>query len=220
MNINTTTDETLLRQQLIDYALKLNSSGLSVGKSGNLSVRSQQGVLITPTGMAYEQLTVDDIVLLHPDGQLATQQQRLPSSEWHFHCGIYQARPDINAVVHAHANYCTALACTGRHIPAFHYMVAIAGGNTIPLAPYALFGTEELSAHAIHALRNRQACLLANHGMLAIGNNLTSAFNLAIEIETLAQQYCEALKLGDVNILSSEQMTVVLDKFKHYGQRT
>ncbi|MGK0501084.1 MAG: L-fuculose-phosphate aldolase [Oceanicoccus sp.] len=214
-----------LRQQLIDQAQQLNNSGLSIGKSGNISVRCDQGLLITPTGMDYAKLQPEDIVLLSLEGELLTNkktiksQARLPSSEWHFHCGIYQTRIDVNAVVHAHPTYCSALACTGREIPAFHYMVAVAGGDNIPLAPYAIFGSEELSMHACHALQQRQACLLANHGMIAVGVKLDSAFNLALEIEGLAQQYCEALKLGDVVVLSTTEMQQVLAKFKDYGQR-
>ncbi len=213
-------NEQHLRQQLIDYALTLNSSGLSIGKSGNLSVRYQQGFLITPTGIDYQQLSTEDIVWLDQTGKCNAQQLRKPSSEWHFHCDLYQARPDINAIVHAHPTYSTALACTGRHIPAFHYMVAIAGGNQIPLADYALFGTEQLSDYVTKTLQQYQACLLANHGMITLGNKLTQAFNLAQEVEALAQQYCEALKLGAVNILSDQQMHDVAEKFKTYGQRT
>ncbi len=213
-------DDLPLRQQVIDHALQFASSGLSVGKSGNISVRCAQGFLITPTGMDYSALTPDDIVLLLPDGEPAPDQARQASSEWHFHCGLYQARTDINAIVHAHPTYCTALACSEKNIPAFHYMVAVAGGNDIPLAPYALFGTEELSRHAINALSERQACLLAHHGMIALGNNLNSAFNLAIEIESLAKQYCEVLKLGNAKLLSKQQMDEVIARFANYGQRT
>ncbi len=207
------------RQQLIDYALQLNSSGLSIGKSGNLSLRCGQGLLITPTGMAYDELEPADIVLMDLHGKVAAEEQRQPSSEWHFHCGIYQARPEAQAIVHAHPTYCTALACSGKAIPAFHYMVAVAGGTDIPLAPYALFGTEALSSHVVQTLQVRDACLLANHGMIALGQNLDTAFQLAIEVESLAQQYCECLKLGDVQLLSKQQMQAVLEKFGGYGQR-
>ena len=213
-------DHLTLRKQLIDFSQRLNSSGLSAGMSGNLSTRCDEGLLITPTGLDYKQLTPKDIVLMHADGEVFPQQQRLPSSEWHFHCSIYQARPEINAIVHAHPNYCTALACTGREIPAFHYMVAIAGGDNIPIAPYELFGTEALSVHVINALEKRNACLLANHGMIAISSDIESTFNLALEIEGLAMQYCETLKLGNVNRLTREQMNQVLEKFGDYGQRT
>ncbi|ARN74643.1 class II aldolase/adducin family protein [Oceanicoccus sagamiensis] len=209
-----------LRQQLIDYAIQLNRSGLSAGKSGNISARCHEGLLITPTGMDYHELSPEDIVLLTLEGgQASTAQNKLPSSEWHFHCGIYQARPDIHAVVHAHPTHSTALACTGRAIPAFHYMVAVAGGKQIPIAPYALFGTEELSRHVVDTLQGYQACLLANHGMIALGGNLRAAFNLAVEVESLAQQYCQALALGKIQLLTDQQMDKVMEKFKAYGQR-
>ncbi len=216
--------QTSLKQAVIDYAIKLNSSGLSAGKSGNVSVRCDEGMLITPTGMDYHDLSVEDIVLLKLDGSLAESTssappKRLPSSEWHFHCGIYQSRPDIEAIVHAHPAFSTALACTGRHIPAFHYMVAVAGGKQIPIAPYALFGTEELSGYVVNTLENYQACLLENHGMIALGTSLDSAFNLAVEVESLAQQYCQALTLGKVKLLSDTQMDAVIEQFIGYGQR-
>lgn len=207
-----------LRQELLDHALALSNSGLSVGRSGNLSVRYNDGCLITPSGMDYQEMTADDMVLIDLDGH-STSNTLQPSSEWHFHCGIYRSRPDLNAVLHAHPVYCTSLACSHQAIPAFHYMVAVAGGKDIPLAPYALFGTEELSTHVSKALQDRQACLLANHGMIATGKDLAAAFNLAIEVETLAQQYCEVLKLGQPHLLSDQQMDEVLQKFSHYGQR-
>jgi L-fuculose-phosphate aldolase len=210
--------EQTLRQQLRDYALQLNSSGLSVGRSGNLSIRCEDGCLITPSGVDYQRLTAADMVRIDLDGHKA-EEGLDPSSEWHFHCGLYRSRPDVHAVVHAHPAYCTSLACSHQSIPAFHYMVAVAGGKDIPLAPYALFGTPELSEHVIKALHERQACLLANHGMIAVGTDLPAVFNLALEVETLAQQYCEVLKLGEPKLLSDKQMQVVLDKFSSYGQR-
>jgi L-fuculose-phosphate aldolase len=210
--------EKILRQQLRDYALLLNSSGLSVGRSGNLSIRYKDGCLVTPTGVDYQQLTAADMVRINLDGHKVDEGLD-PSSEWHFHCGLYRSRPDVHAVVHAHPIYCTSLACSHHNIPAFHYMVAVAGGKDIPLTPYALFGTQELSEHVTKALLERQACLLANHGMIAVGTDLPAAFNLALEVETLAQQYCEVLKLGEPRLLSDKQMQVVLDKFSSYGQR-
>ena len=210
--------EKQVRQQLLDYAQLLNSSGLSIGKSGNISLRFQEGFLITPSGMDYQQLCTNDLVWLDHKGQYS-QGKLKPSSEWHFHHGIYQAQPNINAVVHAHPTYCTALACAGRAIPAFHYMVAIAGGTDIPIAPYALFGTPLLSKYVVETLQQRSACLLANHGMIAVGSNLDKTFQLALEVECLAQQYCTALQLGDINLLSESQMKEVLEKFQSYGQR-
>ena len=210
-----------LRQALLAKAKQLSSSGLSQGKSGNLSVRCEENILITPSGADSHQLSADDMVLLPLDFDPALHSVNglAPSSEWHFHLGLYRARPEINAVVHAHPRFCTALACTGRAIPAFHYMVAIAGGDNIPLAPYALFGTPQLSEHVVNALVNRQACLLETHGMIAVGKGLDQAFNLAIEVETLASHYVEALKIGGVRLLTTQQMAEVHKKFQHYGQR-
>lgn len=206
------------RQQLRDYALQLNESGLSLGRSGNISIRYKDGCLITPSGVDYQQLHADDMVQIDLAGRRQSEGLEA-SSEWHFHCGLYCSRPDVNAVVHAHPTYCTSLACSHHNIPAFHYMVAVAGGKDIPLAPYALFGTEVLSKHVSKALKERQACLLANHGMIAVGSDLPAAFNLALEVETLAQQYCEVLKLGKPMLLTDTQMQLVLDKFSNYGQR-
>lgn len=165
-------------------------------------------------------MTAPDIVALEADGAPQPGQRYAPSSEWHFHCDLYRQRMDIRALVHAHPNACTALACTGRAIPAFHYMVAIAGGTQIPIADYALFGSEQLSANICHAMGSLNACLMANHGMLAVGDSLSTAFNLALEIETLAAQYCQALQLGQVNILSDEQMQAVVEQFRQYGQHS
>jgi L-fuculose-phosphate aldolase len=212
-------DYSELCQQLIEYARLLNSEGLSAGQSGNISIRCKSGFLITPSGMDYFNMTIADIVLLDHEGSATTGQHRTPSSEWHFHYNIYRTRPDIHAVVHAHPPFCTTLACTGRDIPAFHYMVAIAGGDNIPLAPYALFGTEQLSKAVVSTLSQRQACLMANHGMVSLGADLPSAFKLAIEVEALAQQYCGALAIGDVTLLTSLQMDEVIAKFRNYGQR-
>lgn len=215
----TACSELQLRQQLIDTARQLNSSGLSVGKSGNVSARFGDGLLITPTGLAYEQLQTKDIVYLNAHGLPMSKSEPAPSSEWHFHCNVYRARADIGAIVHCHSNYATALACTARKIPAFHYMVAVAGGKEIPLASYALFGTEELSTAVVDCLQTVNACLMQNHGQLAIAATLTQAFNLAMEVETLATQYTLAKTLGKVQLLTDQQMDAVLEQFKGYGQR-
>lgn len=210
--------ETELRQELLAYARLLNDNNLTPGNSGNISARCKGGLLITPTGMPYHQLKEHDLVKLDLAGKII-EGERLPSSEWHFHCAIMNERSDINAIVHTHSTYCTALACTGRDIPAFHYMVAVAGGSDIRCAPYATFGTEELAENAVAALENRQGCLLSNHGSLALGTSIEKAFQLAEDIEELAKQYCEALKIGDVKILSQKQMNEVLSKFSSYGQQ-
>lgn len=212
-------NETKIRKELIQYALKLNTSGLSVGKSGNVSARCKTGMLITPSAVEYSVLSCNDLIYLDLADEPTAKSNRQPSSEWRFHRDLYLSRKDINAVVHTHSTYCTALACTGRSIPAFHYMVAIAGGKDIPIAPYALFGTEQLSKNVVSSLQFRQACLMANHGMIAIGDSLPDTFKLAAEVEVLAEQYCETLKLGAVNLLDDQQMDEVLDKFVHYGQR-
>jgi len=212
------THDAQLREELIEYSQRLGSSGLSVGKSGNLSVRNTQGFLITPSGLGYDELQPADIVQVDHDGRTANQ-PHAPSSEWRFHYDIYCARSDVHAIVHAHPTYSTALACTGRAIPAFHYMVAVTGAAEIPIAPYALFGTQALSDAVVSTLQNGNACLMQNHGMLTVGATLSSTFALAQEVEELAKQYCEALKLGEVKLLSDQQMAEALEKFKGYGQR-
>ena len=186
------------------------------GKSGNVSARIDAGFLVTPTGLAYDSMRPEDIVAMTHDG--AARGSRLPSSEWRFHRDIYAARLEVTAIVHAHSPFATTLACLGRDIPAFHYMIAVAGGSDIRCAPYATFGTQELSDHALRALDNRKACLLANHGMIAVGTTLTEALALAVEVEALAEQYWRALQIGDPKLLSDAEMAVVLEKFRIYGQ--
>jgi len=210
--------ENELRQQLVDYARRFAVEKLTPGKSGNISVRFGNNCLITPSAIAYENLSIDDIVLIDFSGQLIRGNHQ-PSSEWHFHCGIYKSRTDVDAVVHTHSTYCTALACAHEKIPAFHYMVAIAGGNDIPLVPYKLFGTEELSVVILEGLNKRNACLLANHGLVTVGNNLKSTFDLAVEVEQLAEQYCTVKKIGKAQLLTDSEMDLVIEKFKHYGKR-
>lgn len=210
--------ETEIRNQIIHYARQLADKGLSPGKSGNLSVRFGNACLITPSATDYQQLKPEDIVLIDFSGKVIRGVLK-PSSEWHFHCDIYKGHPDVQAVVHTHSTYGTALACAHKPIPAFHYMVAVAGGKDIPLAPYALFGTEELSGHVVHALEDRKACLLANHGVVSVGDELSQAVHLAEEVENLAFQYCEVLKIGKPRLLTDAEMALVLDKFSHYGER-
>jgi L-fuculose-phosphate aldolase len=195
----------------------MNALGINQGKSGNVSHRIADGFLVTPTGMDYDTLAPEDIVPVGFDG--AHRGTRLPSSEWRFHRDILQARPDVNAVIHTHSMFATTLACLGAEIPAFHYMVAVAGGDSIRCAPYATFGTEELSAHAVHALEGRKACLLANHGMIAVGDTLKGALAIAIEVETLAAMYWRALQVGEPHILDAAEMARVIEKFRSYGQQ-
>lgn len=211
-----------LRTDLLNATRQMTDSGLSPGTSGNLSVRSEDGFLITPTGLAYDQLTPADMAFVDMNGN-PRPGERTPSSEWHFHLAIYQARPDINAVVHTHSRHCTALACTEigkqKGLPAFHYMVAVAGGDQISCAPYATFGTPELAENVIQALDGRRACLLAHHGMIACGATPAGALDLAQEVEELAATYISALGIGGVDILGGEEMIRVIEKFKTYGQQ-
>ncbi len=204
-----------LRAKLIATAIELNASGINQGTSGNLSVRCDDGFLVTPSGMEYADLTPDDVVFMTLDGD--HQGKRNPSSEWRFHRDIYAARPDAGAIVHTHSVHATALACLSRGMPAFHYMVAAAGGRDIRCAPYATYGTQELSDFAVAALADRKACLLAHHGVIALGSDLHRALGLAGEVETLAHQYLAALSVGEPDTLSDAQMDTVIEKFKSYG---
>ena len=203
------------RQQLIDTARAMNACGLNQGASGNLSARYEDGFLITPSGMDYASLTASDIVWMDFDGN--TRDKRKPSSEWRFHAAIYQHRAEANAVLHAHPVSCSTLACLGKGIPAFHYMVAIAGGKDIRCADYATFGTPELSDHVIKALENRKACLMAHHGMTCLEKDLSRVFALAVEVEHLATVYGRILAMGEPQILSDGEMAKVLKKFESYG---
>jgi L-fuculose-phosphate aldolase len=206
------------RVAVIEGCLELARRGLTHGTSGNIGLRcNDRQFFVTPTGMAYDLLEPEDIPLMDLDGQWIGR--RRPSSEWRFHRDIFRSRIDAGAVVHIHSPHATALACTGRGIPAFHYMVAVAGGADIRCAAYHTFGTQELSDAALAALEGRKACLLANHGLIALGATLDSALTLAAEVENLALQYCLALSLGSVQILNTAEMQRVLDKFRTYGQQ-
>jgi L-fuculose-phosphate aldolase len=210
-------DELSLRLALIDTARRMSTLGLNQGTAGNLSRRVAGGFLVTPTGMDYDALEASDIVRMGMDG--SHEGERLPSSEWRFHRDILAARPEIDVVLHAHSMFATTLACLRCEIPAFHYMIARAGGASIRCAPYATFGTEELSRHAVAALEGRRACLLANHGMIVIGPTLRATLGLAVEVETLAAMYWRALQIGPPVILDEAEMDRVLEKFKTYGRQ-
>lgn len=205
------------RWQVIETALAMSRRGLSPGRSGNVSRRWRAGMLITPSGMAYDAITPDDVVLVGHDG--TTHGRRKPSSEWRFHLAAYAARPDMDAVVHTHSMHAVVLACAHRPIPAFHYMVAVAGGRDIPCVPYATFGTAKLSRHVAKGLGHRNACLMANHGQIALGATLAAALDLAAEVEILAEQYCKVLMLGKPKLLAKAEMAEVLERFKSYGQK-
>jgi L-fuculose-phosphate aldolase len=205
-----------LRQQIIATALRMNELRINRGRSGNVSVRDGDGFLITPSGLPYEETRPEDIAAVTLAGVASGPRQ--PSTEWRFHRDIYAAREDVSAIVHTHSTFATTLACLGRGIPAFHYMVALAGGKDIRCADYATFGTQALSDHALLALAARKACLLANHGMIAVGGSLADALALAVEVEALAEQYWRTLQTGTPNLLSDAEMDVVLDKFRSYGK--
>jgi L-fuculose-phosphate aldolase len=200
----------------VDALRRLDALGLNRGSTGNLSQRAGDGMWITPTGMGAEEIGIDDFVWLGWDG---TREGRWrPSSEWPFHRALYAARPDLQAVVHTHSVHATALACLDRPVPAFHYMVAVAGGDSVPCVPYHLFGTEELSHAVAAAMRERDACLLAHHGLVAAGPTLARAMKVALEIESLCEVYLKALAVGEPALLDAAQMAAVIEKFRHYGQ--
>ena len=206
-------DEADLRQRVVDTARALNASGINQGTSGNVSARIDGGLLVTPTSLPYEQMQPVDLVALDLQGQPLHDGQRRPSSEWRLHADILRQRPEAQAVVHCHSTSATALACHGRDIPPFHYMVAIAGGSTVRCAPYALFGTQAFSDLALEALAGRRAALLAQHGQVTLAASLQQALRLAIEVETLARMYLQALPLGEPRLLDAAQMDAVQQQF-------
>lgn len=211
------TVELVARRAVVDTAIAMSRQGLSPGRSGNVSTRFEDGLLITPTGIPYDVLTPADIVRVRLDGQVPPGQQA-PSSELRFHLAIYRARLDVGAIVHCHSMHATVLACARRPIPAFHYMVAAAGGDDIPLVPYATFGSEELARHVAEGLAHRNACLMANHGQIAVGANGIEALALAEEVEVLAEQYVKVLMLGTPHVLARDEMVRVLERFSSYGR--
>lgn len=196
----------------------MNRQGLNVGTAGNLSARLRDGFVITPTGIPYHELAASDLVEVGWEGR--PRGRRPPSSEWRMHLGIYQARKEVGAIVHAHSQFATALACLRRPIPAFHYYIALAGGDDIRCAQYATYGSAELAAHAVEALRGRTACLLANHGMIAVGPDLGSAFKLALEVENLAAQYWRTIAVGEPTLLDDAEIARVRDKLESYGKKS
>ncbi len=209
--------ELMTRESVVTACLDMNRLGINQGTSGNISVRWQGGLLITPTSLPYDQMTPEDIVFLDMDGRPSGDNQ--PSSEWRFHRDIMKAKPEVGAIVHAHPMYSTIIAIMGKEIPPLHYMIAVAGGHTIPLAPYATFGTEELSRNAVTALKDRAACLLQHHGLIATGPTLDKAMWLAVEVETLAQQFHGCLQVGPPPLLSVEEIDHVRARMGEYGHR-
>jgi L-fuculose-phosphate aldolase len=207
----------VVRNEMVDICRRMNASGINQGTAGNLSVRVDSGFLITPSSLPYDRMTPEDIVEMGYD---ATYVGRRPSSEWRFHRDILKSRSDVNVVLHCHSVYATTLACHHKTIPAFHYMIGVAGGTTIRCARYATFGTQQLSDNALEALEGRLACLLGQHGQISLGPNLERALWLAIEVETIARMYVQALTLGDPPVLSDEEMARVIQQMRQmsYGQ--
>jgi L-fuculose-phosphate aldolase len=208
----TATDDHTLRSQVLATCRRMNETGINQGTSGNISVRNDRGFLITPTSLPYDIMQEEDLVQMFFDG--THEGRRRPSSEWRFHRDILTARADIDCVLHCHSVYATTLACHHKTIPSFHYMIAVAGGTTIRCAPYATFGTQELSDAALEALDDRLACLLGQHGQISLGKSLASALALAVEVETLSRLYVQALTLGEPPILSDEEMARVILQMK------
>lgn len=204
-----------LRQAIVDACLAMIRTGINQGTAGNISVRWQQGLLITPSGIPYDELSAADIVFMRLDGSF--EHRLSPSSEWRFHRDILRERADVNAVVHAHPVYATGFAICGMEIPAVHYMIAAAGGPSIRCARYATYGTEELSKAVLEALSGRTCALMANHGMVATGHDLRQALWLAVEVETLCKQYAAALQVGTPRMLETRDVEETIEKFKNYG---
>jgi L-fuculose-phosphate aldolase len=208
-----------LKSEVIRYSKKLNSTNLSALRSGNISVRvkvkNKEGFFITPSGTKYSSLKTKDIVFVSLKGRF-DKKKGIPSSEWRFHQDIYVNKNDANAIVHAHSTCATAVSSHQKNIPAFHYMVGVAGGEDIKCSKYATFGTRKLSKNILTALKNRSACLIGNHGQIAFGKNLEDTFELAQEIENICHQYINALRIGIPKMLSKKEMKIVLGKMKNY----
>lgn len=206
-----------LAAQVLATARAMNTVGINRGAAGNVSARDGDGFVITPTGMAYEDCTEEDMAKVGLDG--TAQGRRKPSSEWRFHRDIYAARPEAGAVIHCHSPFATSLACQEIEIPPFHYMIARFGGDTLRCAAYATFGTQELSDAILVALQDRKACLMAHHGMVVFGGDLKEALALAVELESLCEQYWRVLQLGQPKLLPADEMARIIKKFATYGRQ-
>lgn len=208
------------REELLEISQRLVCLGLNRGTAGNVSVRAkgeagQEGFLITPSGLAVDKMMPADMVWMDFAGNATGTRE--PSSEWRFHSDILLNKPLMCAVIHTHSMFATTLSALRRDLPAFHYMIALAGGDDVRCAPYALFGSQQLSDGAVKALQDRKACLLANHGMIAVGETLEKALSISLEVETLCEQYLHALQVGEPYILSDQEMLEVQERFKSYG---
>jgi L-fuculose-phosphate aldolase len=203
-----------LRQQLLDISQQLVELGLNRGSSGNASLRAGDAMLITPSALPVSAMSPASMVRMDLNGRVL--QGGKPSSEWRFHRDILAARSEIGAVIHTHSTFATTLACLRRDVPAVHYMIAMAGGDSIRCTPYSVFGEQELSDHALEALQGRKACLLGNHGMIALGTDLDDALAVAVEVEFVCEIYWRTLQAGAPHILSAQQMHDVKQKFVEY----
>ncbi|MDO8408575.1 MAG: class II aldolase/adducin family protein [Phenylobacterium sp.] len=209
--------EAALRSRMVETMRAMDARGLNRGTSGNVSARLGEGMLVTPSGVPPERLTPDAMVFVGADDSIPAGQLK-PSSEWRMHMQILRRRPDVGAVVHCHSRHATILACAGRPIPAVHYMVGVSGGASVPVAPYATFGSEDLADIVVAALDGRRAALMANHGQIAVAPTLGSALMIAEEIEEQAAVYWGCLAIGGPNLLSDDQMDEILVRFGSYGQ--
>ena len=207
-----------LRAEVLAIARAMNAVGINRGAAGNVSARSDDGFIITPTGMPYDECLPEDMAKVSLDGTALGKRQ--PSSEWRFHRDIYAARPEAGAILHAHSPFATALACQELEVPPFHYMIARFGGDTLRCAAYATFGTQALSDAMLVALEGRRACLMAHHGMVVFGADLKEALALAVEMESLCEQYWRVLQLGTPKLLPADEMERVIEKFKSYGKQS
>jgi L-fuculose-phosphate aldolase len=211
-------DEGALRQHMAEVMRAMDDKGLNRGTSGNVSARCGEAMLVTPSGVPASRLTAEHMVLVQPDGSVA-QGALKPSSEWRMHQGLLDRRPDVGAVVHCHSRHATILACANRPIPAVHYMVAVSGGTSVPVAPYATFGSAKLAEAVVETLDGRYAALMANHGQIVVAPNLDFALAIAEEIEEQAAVYWGTLAIGGPTLLADEEMGQILQRFKSYGQR-
>lgn len=207
------------RRSIVAACREMTALGINQGTSGNISVRTQDGILLTPSGLAYDRMEPEDIVFMDWDGAWTAREGNVPSTEWRFHLAILLSKPEVGAVVHAHPIFCTIVAIMNRSIPAIHYMIAAAGGNDVPCAPYFQYGTDELSRAALDALHDRKACLLAHHGLIATGPDLRKAMWLAVEVEVLAKQYHGCLQLGEPPLLPDAEIDSLLRRWGQYGLR-
>ena len=209
-----------LKQALATASAAVHAAGLCPGRSGNISVRTREGLLVTPTGASLGSLSAGDIVELEADGSPQGHRGKVRTSEWRLHCDVYAARADVGAIVHTHSRFATVFSCLRQPLRAVHYMIAVAGTSTIPVADYATYGTQELSVAALKALGTGKACLLANHGLVALGVDLDEAVRVALELENLAALEWHSRAIGSPVVLDEVEVRTVVEKFGSYGKKS